>query len=54
MPFNAAELVTVKGDVNLTQVQVYPGMGGQYGQPWRFAMVRILVCFQYTFNSIVF
>jgi len=38
MPFNAAELVTVKGDVNLTQVQVYPGMGGMHGQPWRFAM----------------
>jgi len=38
IPFNAAELVTVKGDVNLTQVQVYPGMGGQHGQPWRFAM----------------
>jgi len=38
MPFNAAELVTVKGDVNLTQVQVYPGMGTQHGQPWRFAM----------------
>jgi len=37
IPFNAAELVTVKGDVNLTQVQVYPGMGGQHGQPWRFA-----------------
>ncbi|CAF0812437.1 unnamed protein product [Rotaria sordida] len=38
MPFNAAELVTVKGDVNLTNVQVYPGMTTNYGQPWRFAM----------------
>jgi hypothetical protein len=38
MPFNAAEIVTVKGDVNLAQVQIYPGMGGQHGQPWRFAM----------------
>jgi len=38
MPFNAAELVTVKGDVALTQVQIYPGMGGQHGQPWKFAM----------------
>ena len=43
MPFNAADLVTVKGDVNLTQVQVYPGMGAQHGQPWRFAMVRIFI-----------
>ena len=42
MPFNAADLVTVKGDVNLTHVQVYPGMGTQHGQPWRFAMVRII------------
>jgi Galactoside-binding lectin len=40
MPFNAAEVVTVKGEVNLTHVQIYPGMGGQHGQPWRFAMVR--------------
>jgi hypothetical protein len=37
LPFNAADLVTVKGDVNLTYVHVYPGMGGQHGQPWRFA-----------------
>jgi len=39
IPFNAAELVTIDGDVNLTQVQVYPGMSSQqHGQPWRFAM----------------
>jgi len=38
LPLSAAELVTVKGDVNLTHVQVYPGMGGHHGQPWRFAM----------------
>ena len=38
MPFNAADLVTVKGDVNLTQVQIYPGMGGQHGGA-RFNMV---------------
>jgi len=38
LPFTAAELVTVKGDVNLTHVQIYPGMGGFHGQPWRFAM----------------
>ena len=37
MPFNQADLVTVKGDVNLTNVQVYPGFGGHHGQPWRFA-----------------
>jgi len=37
MPFNAAETVTVKGDVNLTHVQVYPGFS-QYGQPWKFSM----------------
>lgn len=37
MPLNAAELVTIKGDVNLTHVQVYPGVG-TYTQPWRFAM----------------
>lgn len=41
LPFTNAELVTIKGEVNLTQVHVYPGMGGQHGQPWRFAMVRI-------------
>lgn len=39
MPFQSAEIVTVKGEVNLTNVQIYPGFGGQYGQPWRFAMV---------------
>jgi galectin-9 len=38
MPFNAAELVSVKGDVNLTNVQIYPGYSGQHGQPWKFAM----------------
>jgi len=38
LPFNAAEMVTVKGDVNLTYVHVYPGMGSAHGQPWRFAM----------------
>jgi hypothetical protein len=37
LPFNAAELVTVKGEVNLTTVHIYPGMGGHHGQPWRFA-----------------
>ncbi len=41
MPFNAADLVTVKGDVNLTNVHVYPGMAGHHGHPWKFAMVRI-------------
>ncbi|CAF1596628.1 unnamed protein product [Adineta ricciae] len=38
MPFQNAEIVTVKGEVNLTNVQIFPGFGGQYGQPWRFAM----------------
>jgi hypothetical protein len=38
MPFNAADLVTVKGDVNLTTVHVYPGMAGHHGHPWKFAM----------------
>ncbi|CAF3420188.1 unnamed protein product [Rotaria sp. Silwood1] len=38
IPFTAAEMVTVKGDVQLTNVQVYPGMTTNYGQPWRFAM----------------
>jgi len=38
IPFNAAELVTVKGDVQLTHVQIYPGFGGQHGQPFQFAM----------------
>jgi len=37
LPFTAAELVTVKGDVTLSHVQIYPGFA-QYGQPWRFAM----------------
>jgi hypothetical protein len=49
IPLNAAELVTVKGDVNLTQVQIYPGMGTPHGQPWRFAMVRIRF-----FSSLIF
>lgn len=52
MPLNAAELVTVKGDVNLTHVQIYPGMGS-YGQPWRFAMVCIFY-FYSTLSSILF
>ena len=39
MQFQAADRVTVKGDVSLSQVQVYAGMSGQHGQPWRFAMV---------------
>jgi hypothetical protein len=42
MPFNAADTVTVKGDVNLTNVQIYPGFS-QHGQPWKFAMVRIII-----------
>jgi len=37
MPFNLADTVTVKGDVNLTQVQVHPGFS-QQGQQWRFVM----------------
>ncbi|CAF0731573.1 unnamed protein product [Adineta steineri] len=37
MPFNAAETVTVKGDVSLSHVQVYPGFT-QNGQQWRFTM----------------
>ena len=41
MPFNAADMLTVKGDVYLKSVHIYPGMGGQHGQPWRFAMVII-------------
>ena len=47
MPYNAADLVTVKGDVNLTNVHVYPGMGGQHGQPWRFAKVKNSLAFFY-------
>ncbi len=45
LPYTAADLVTVKGEVNLTTVHVYPGMGGQHGQPWRFAKVRIYYYF---------
>jgi hypothetical protein len=37
IPFTAAELVTIKGDVTLSEVKVYPGFS-QHGQPWRFAM----------------
>lgn len=40
LPLTAAELVTVKGDVTLTDVRVYPGFA-QYGHPWQFAMVSI-------------
>lgn len=39
LPLTAAEAVTVKGDVTLHQVVVYPGFA-QYGQPWRFEKVR--------------
>lgn len=42
MPFNAADLVTIKGDVNLTYVHVYPGMTGQHGQQWHFQMVSLI------------
>jgi hypothetical protein len=42
IPFTAAELVTIKGDVTLSEVKVYPGFS-QHGQPWRFAMVNILI-----------
>lgn len=42
MPFNVADIVTIKGDVSLSQVQIYPGFH-QYGQSWQFAMVRIIV-----------
>ncbi|CAF1110192.1 unnamed protein product [Adineta steineri] len=38
MPFNAADLVTIKGAIQLSNVQIYPGMTGQHGQPWQFAM----------------
>jgi hypothetical protein len=48
MPFNAADKVTVKGDVQLTQVQVYPGFS-QHGQPWRFAMVSIIIHTSFTY-----
>jgi len=37
LPLTSAELVTIKGDVKLTNVIVYPGFR-QYGQPWLFAM----------------
>ena len=40
LPLNAAELVTVKGDVTLSQVQIYPGFV-LYGHQWKFAMVSI-------------
>ena len=39
IPFNAAEKVIIKGDVALSNVQIYPGVS-QYGQPWQFIMVR--------------
>jgi len=38
MAYQAAEIVTIKGELNLTHVQIYPGMTGQYGQPWQFQM----------------
>jgi len=31
IPFNAAELVQVKGDIQLNSVQIYPGYGGGHG-----------------------
>jgi len=37
LPLNAAEDVTIKGDVTLTNVVIYPGFS-EYGHPWRFAM----------------
>ena len=36
-----AEKVSVKGDLSLVQVQIFPGVGGQRGQPWNFSMVTI-------------
>ena len=39
-----AELVTIKGDVALSNVQIYPvNLSAEYGHPWQFAMVRILI-----------
>jgi len=35
IPLNQAELVTVKGDVTLTNVVIYPGFSA-YGHPWQF------------------
>jgi len=37
LPFNKAELVTIKGDVTLSNVLVYPGFN-RYGEPWLFEM----------------
>ncbi|CAF1328944.1 unnamed protein product [Adineta ricciae] len=37
MPFTAADTVSIKGDLNLADVQIYPGFS-QQGQPWRFSM----------------
>jgi hypothetical protein len=44
IPFTEAEEVTIKGDVTLSQVQIFPGFS-QHGQPWRFEMVSILILF---------
>jgi len=38
LPFQSAELVTANGEINLTNVQIFPGMPSNYGQPWSFAM----------------
>lgn len=40
MPFYYADTVSVKGDLILGNVQIYPGVGGQQGQPWRFNLVK--------------
>ena len=42
MPFTAADTVSIQGDLNLADVQIYPGFS-QQGQPWRFSMVRMVI-----------
>lgn len=42
MLFTAADTVSIKGDLNLADVQIYPGFT-QQGQPWRFSMVRTII-----------
>jgi hypothetical protein len=50
LPLTKAEFVTVKGDVTLSNVTIFPGFA-QYGEPWRFVMVRIIY-FLYIIYSI--
>ena len=36
-------MVTIKGEVNLTHVQIYPGMPTHHGHSWQFTKVFFIL-----------